>query len=288
MFMPIETILRSVLFIPGDDSRKLAKAKQLPADALAVDWEDGVSPPKKNKARAQTVEFTQQSDNLLPAILVRMNPTFSPEFSQDCAAIQECAIDGIILSKCRSAEDVHVLADLLDKVVTLRECKIYPLIESPAALLSAFSIATASDRVAALAFGAEDFSAEMGIVRSRTETELLYARSCIVTSARAAGRDALDSPCLHIRNPERVREAGHHARNLGFTGKLAIHPSQLEIINEVFSASEQELESARRTLDAASPETGVFSLDGRMVDEPILKRARQVVSRAPRPQKPAH
>jgi citrate lyase beta subunit len=288
MFMPIETILRSVLFIPGDDSRKLAKAKQLPADALAVDWEDGVSPPKKNKARAQTVEFTQQSDNLLPAILVRMNPTFSPEFSQDCAAIQECAIDGIILSKCRSAEDVHVLADLLDKVVTLRECKIYPLIESPAALLSAFSIATASDRVAALAFGAEDFSAEMGIVRSRTETELLYARSCIVTSARAAGRDAVDSPCLDIRNPERVREAGHHARNLGFTGKLAIHPSQLEIINEVFSASEQELESARRTLDAASPETGVFSLDGRMVDEPILKRARQVVSRATRPQKPAH
>jgi citrate lyase subunit beta/citryl-CoA lyase len=286
--MPIETILRSVLFVPGDDSEKLAKAKQLPSDALAIDWEDGVALPNRHKARVQAIEFTQQRDTLPQAILIRMNPVFSPEFSQDYSAIQQCEVDGIILSKCRFAGDVHTVADLLDKMVAFRECRIYPLIESPAALLNAFSIATASDRVTALVFGAEDFSAEMGIVRSQTEIELLYARCSIVTSARAAGRDALDSPCLHIRNPERVREAGRHARNLGFTGKLAIHPSQLEILNEVFSSSDEELEGARRIIAAASPETGAFSLEGMMVDEPILKRARQVLSRSSRPQKPAH
>jgi citrate lyase beta subunit len=286
--MLIEISLRSVLFVPADAGKKLARAQQLPADALAVDWEDGVALPHKNKARTQTVEFTRQRATLPQVILVRMNPVFSPEFSQDCAAIQQCTVDGIILSKCRSAEDVRGLADVLDQVVALRDCNIYPLIESPAALLDAFSIATASDRVAALAFGAEDFSAEMGIVQSETEIELLYARSCIVTSARAAGRDAVDSPCLDLRNPERVREAGRRARNLGFTGKLAIHPSQLEILNEVFSSSDQELEEARRILAASSPDRGAFSLEGSMVDEPILKRARQVLHRAPRSQKPTN
>jgi citrate lyase subunit beta / citryl-CoA lyase len=88
--MPIETILRSVLFVPGDDSEKLAKAKQLPSDALAIDWEDGVALPNRHKARVQAIEFTQQRDTLPQAILIRMNPVFSPEFSQDYSAIQQC------------------------------------------------------------------------------------------------------------------------------------------------------------------------------------------------------
>jgi citrate lyase subunit beta / citryl-CoA lyase len=278
--MLVEAYLRSLLFVPGDDAKKLAKAPQLPADAIIIDWEDAVALEHKTKARTQTIEAGRQQTACQKVILVRINPVFSPEFPQDCEAIQQCAVDGIMLSKCRSAEDVQVLNSVLDRTDALRECSICPLIESPVGLMNSFSIVTSSDRVTMLAFGAEDFSAEMGIVRSETELELLYARSRLVTNARAGGRDAVDSPCTDLRDPERVRAAAHHARNLGFTGKLAIHPSQIEIINRAFAPSEQELDEARHAIAAASARTGAFALEGRMVDEPVLKRARQILRRS--------
>ena len=147
----------------------------------------------------------------------------------------------------------------------------------PLALLNAFSIATASPRVAALLFGAEDFSAEMGILPSAGEIELLHARSSLVTQARAAGRDALDSPCLEFRDLRRIAAAARRARNLGFTGQMAIHPSQVKILNEIFSPSQLEFEKARAIIAAASPDAGVFSVEGSMVDEAVLKRARRVL-----------
>jgi len=277
--MPIGPRLRSLLFVPGDDGGKLAKAVDVPADALLVDWEDSVASQNKAKARAQTIKLTQQGFSLQQAMFIRINPVCSSAFEGDCEAIGKCAVDGILLSKCASADDVRLLEQILNSVDMLKKCCIYPLIESPSALINASSIATASDRVAALAFGAEDFSTEMDIVRSEDEIELLYARSCLVTHSRAAGRDTLDSPCIDFHNPERLRAAGTRARRLGFTGKLAIHPSQVAILNEVFSPSEEELKRASRMIAAASPNTGVFSFDGRMVDEPILKQARKILQK---------
>jgi citrate lyase subunit beta / citryl-CoA lyase len=277
--MPIGTRLRSLLFVPGDDGGKLAKAAHAPADALLVDWEDSVASQNKAKARAQTIKFTQRGPSLRQAMFIRINSVCSSAFEGDSESICECAVDGIMLSKCASADDVRLLEQILNSVDMLKKCCIYPLIESPSALINASSIATASDRVAALAFGAEDFSTEMDIVRSEDEIELLYARSYLVTHSRAAGRDTLDSPCIDFHNPERLRAAGTRARRLGFTGKLAIHPSQVAILNEVFSPSEEELKRASRMIAAASPNTGVFSFDGSMVDEPILRQARKVLQK---------
>jgi citrate lyase subunit beta/citryl-CoA lyase len=214
-------------------------------------------------------------------IILRLNPVFSSAFQEDCAILDQCTVDGIMLSKCRTADDVCRLEEVLKTVATLDNCRVYPLLESPEALLNAFSIAMVSPRVAALAFGAEDFAAEMGIVRTADEIELLYARSSLVAQARAAGRDALDSPCLEFRAPRRLAASARRARNLGFTGKLAIHPSQVRTLNKIFSPAERELKAARDIVAAASANPGAFSIDGSMVDEAVLKRARRVLGIAP-------
>jgi citrate lyase subunit beta / citryl-CoA lyase len=274
--MQVEKRLRSLLFVPGDSHRKIIKSQQIPADALVVDWEDAVAPQSKTEARKLTVELMRQRATL-PMIVLRLNPVPSAAFQEDCAVLGQCPVDGIMLSKCQSAGDVCRLEEVLNRVPSLDKCRIYPLLESPAAILNAFSIAMASPRVAALAFGAEDFSAETGIVRTAGEIELLYARSSLVTQARAAGRDALDSPCLEFRRPRRIAAAARRARNLGFTGQMAIHPSQVKILNEVFSPSKREVKEARDVVAAASPRAGVFSIEGSMVDEAVLRRARRVL-----------
>lgn len=275
--MQVEKRLRSLLFVPGDSHRKIMKAQQIRADALVVDWEDAVAPQSKTEARKLTVELMRQRAMLPQTMVLRLNPVSSAAFQEDCAALGQCSVDGIMLSKCQSADDVGRLEEVLNRMPSLDKCRIYPLLESPAAILNAFSIAMASPRVAALAFGAEDFSAETGIVRTAGEIELLYARCSLVTQARAAGRDALDSPCLEFREPRRIAAAARRARNLGFTGQMAIHPSQVKILNEVFSPSKREVKEARDIVAAASPRAAVFSIEGSMVDEAVLRRARQVL-----------
>lgn len=275
--MEIDKSLRTLLFVPGDSRGKLDKSQRSQADALILDWEDAVAPQKKAEARLLTLEFLRRRATLPQMIILRLNPVFSSAFQEDCAILDQCNVDGIMLSKCRTADDVCRLEEVLKTVAALDNCRVYPLLESPDALLNAFSIAMVSPRVAALAFGAEDFAAEMGIVRTADEIELLYARSSLVAQARAAGRDALDSPCLEFREPRRLAASARRARNLGFTGKLAIHPSQVRTLNKIFSPSERELKAARDIVAAASANTGAFSIDGSMVDEAVLKRARRVL-----------
>jgi citrate lyase subunit beta/citryl-CoA lyase len=280
----VSETLRSLLFVPGDSQIKLIKGRQARADALVVDWEDAVAPEQKAQARSLTAEFLRAPDAPRQLTLVRFNPVSSRAFPEDCAALANCLADGIMLSKCRSAEDVRVLEKVLECVDPAERCDIFPLVESPAALLNAFSIASASRRVSALAFGAEDFSAEIGLVRSGNEIELLYARSALLTAARAAGRGAIDSPCLEFRNLAKVAAAARRARRLGFDGKMAIHPAQIDTINETFLPSESEMEQARSMLAAASSGAGVFAVGGSMVDEAILRRARRTVHLASRVQ----
>jgi citrate lyase beta subunit len=275
--MQIERSLRSLLFVPGDSDKKLIKSLQAGADALIVDWEDAVTPQNKAKARKLTVEFLRQPAILRPMVILRLNPASSVAFQEDCAVLSECSVEGVMLSKCQSAAEVGQLEAALNRVPSLAKCYIFPLLESALALINASSIAMASPRVAALIFGAEDFSAEMNIVRTAAEIELLYARSSLVTQARAAGRNSIDSPCLAFRQPQNVAASARRARNLGFTGQLAIHPSQVQILNDVFSPSVREVKDAREVIAAASSHEGAFSVNGSMVDEAVLRRARQVL-----------
>jgi citrate lyase beta subunit len=274
----MEHILRSLLFVPGDSQSKIAKATQVPADILILDWEDAVLSKDKASARVLTIDFLKHHRIPQP-VFIRFNPAATTAFDQDCLALRECVPDGVVLSKCRSADDVQKLQDFLDAIDPARKCGICPLVESPQGLLRAPSIAGGSNRVTMVAFGAEDFSADMRIIRTAEEFELLYARSAIVTACRATGREPVDSPCLELRDSERVRTAAHKARNMGFSGKLAIHPNQVSIINEVFSPSEAEVREARHIIEimSAAP-SGVFTVDGRMVDEAIVRRARSILN----------
>jgi citrate lyase subunit beta/citryl-CoA lyase len=270
-------ILRSLLFVPGDSQSKIAKAVQVPADVLILDWEDAVLSKDKASARVLTIDFLKHRTIPQP-VFIRFNPAGTRAFEEDCLAVRECVPVGVVLSKCRSAEDIQKLHDLLDAIDPAHKCGICPLVESPKGVLQAPSIASASNRVTMVAFGAEDFSAEMHIIRTAEELELLYARSFIVAACRAAGKEPIDSPCLELRDPECVRTAAHKARNMGFSGKLAIHPNQISIINETFSPSEAEVREARHIVEVMSEApTGVFTVDGRMVDEAIVRRARSIL-----------
>ena len=269
---------RSYLFVPGDSERKLAKARQRGADVLILDWEDAVLPENKARARELSLEFVLTGTPGDTSVLIRCNPAESSSFEEDCIALQRIPSEGVLLSKCRSVDEVLLLDQALCDGEGATEHRIYLMLESPQAVLNAFQMARSCARMAGLMFGAEDFSAEMHLTRTSEETELLYARSAVATAARAAGCEVVDSPCLEFKDPARVRSHAQAARNLGFSGKLAIHPAQVAVINEVFSPSVAEVEWARRIADAFSAAgAGVVDLDGTMVDEAIVKQARQIL-----------
>ncbi len=269
---------RSYLFVPGDSERKLAKARQRGADVLILDWEDAVLPENKARARELSLEFVLTGTPGDTSVLIRCNPAESSSFEEDCIALQRIPSEGVLLSKCRSVDEVLLLDQALCDGEGATEHRIYLMLESPQAVLNAFQMARSCARMAGLMFGAEDFSAEMHLTRTSEETELLYARSAVATAARAAGCEVVDSPCLEFKDPARVRSHAQAARNLGFSGKLAIHPAQVAVINEVFSPSVAEVEWARRIADAFSAAgAGVVDLDGTMADEAIVKQARQIL-----------
>ena len=269
---------RSYLFVPGDSERKLAKARQRGADVLILDWEDAVLSENKARARELSLDFVLGDSPSSTSVLIRCNPAGSSNFEEDCAALRRIPSEGVLLSKCRSVGELLLLDQALSDSKGTTEHRIYLMLESPQAVLNAFQMASSCTRVAGLMFGAEDFSAEMHITRTSEETELLYARSAVATAARAAGCEVVDSPCLEFKDLARVRSHSQAARNLGFSGKLAIHPAQVAVINEVFSPSAAEVEWARQIVDAFSTAgAGVVDVDGTMVDEAIVKQARLIL-----------
>ena len=275
--------LRSLLFVPGDNERKLARALESPADALVCDWEDGVAPDTKALARSQTSAVLNSRPANQRVVLIRINPVSSPEFEKDVVYARQAHPEGLVLSKITSARDIRQV----NKICQMRgqpELWLFPMIESAIGLSNAAEIARCQS-VAALLFGAEDFCANTGIIRGKEELELLYARSALVIAASAAGRKVIDSPCLSLNDAQAVRESAVRARDLGFTGKLAIHPRQVDILNQAFVPRSEEIEKASRIIEAfAGGGQGVISVDGMMVDDAVVKRARrllQLVRRAP-------
>jgi citrate lyase subunit beta/citryl-CoA lyase len=284
--MRLPFTLRSLLFVPGDDEHKLMRAAHAPADALVIDWEDVVAHERKTAARCDTMAFLASREVFARVVLVRVSPIHSLEFAADIAHVSQVHAEALVLSKVVSARDVQYAEEQLNASGPRRDVWLFPMIESAAGLLNASGIVNSSERVAALMFGAEDFCADTGIVRGKEEIELLYARSAIVAAARAADRQVIDSPCLIFDNDREVAKAALRARNLGFTGKLAIHPRQLGILNKSFSPRPEQIREAQRILAAfAASGEGVTAVNGTMVDEAVVKRARQILQMAklPRP-----
>ncbi len=293
--------LRSWLFVPGDSERKQAKALDSSADALILDLEDSVAVEQLPAARERVRELLRaRRDNSRQQLWVRVNPRSSGLLLADLTAVLPGAPQGIVIPKAESAREVaqieHDLADLEARagLATGVTQLLVIATETPAAVLNVGRYAAdlageprVRSRLAGLTWGAEDLSAALG-VSEKTDADgglgftFRLARSLCVLSAGSLGVAAIDTVHVDFRDREGLQRDLSNARRDGFTGKLAIHPAQVELINTAFMPGLQEIERARRIVGAfaAAPGAGVVSLDGQMIDRPHLVQARRVLALA--------
>ncbi len=267
---------RSLLYVPASSEAMLSKAGSRGADVLIVDLEDGVLPEAKHEARARLLAGFPALDFGGAEALVRINTPGTPWAEADARAAAALRPHGVVLPKAEEASAVARLATAVGVPVWL-------MIETAAGVLAAAELARV-EGVAALVFGAADFRESLHAGRHPDELELLFARSQILTAARAAGVLAFDTPWFEYRDADGLRRSAERARLLGFDGKTAIHPGQVEILNEAFAPGAAEVERARRVLaaltEAAARGQGVATLDGEMIEALHARAARRTLARA--------
>lgn len=282
-------MIRSFLFVPGDSERKLEKAAGSGADALIVDLEDSVTAEARPAARQIARDFIRDRS----ATWVRINPVDSADALEDLRAVMPAGPDGIVLPKPRSADDALGLATKLDELeatygIPAGRTRILPICtERPRALFSLESYVGATPRLAGLSWGAEDLSAAVGAKANRDAdgnwlAPYEFARSMCLFAAAAAEVPAIDTVYTDFRDYGGLERYASNAARDGFTGMLAIHPAQIEIINRAFSPAAAEIERARRivALFEQNPGAGALGLDGEMVDRPHLVQARRIIALA--------
>ena len=283
------TALRSLLFVPGNRANMLERASGLRPDAFIPDMEDSVPIDEKANAREVTASFLARLRDTGALVIPRVNSLDTGLLEDDLAAVVGPLIDGVSVGKIQSAADIGAVSDVIEGLeraagVEAGSVKLIPWIESALAIVNAYEICAASPRVIGVAFGAEDFTNDMAIERSQDGAEVDYPRKVICIAARAAGVLALDTPFFGFRDPDGLRENSLEARRYGFKGKFAIHPAQIDIINESFSPSAEEVEHARRVVaafeEAERNGRGSTSLDGQVIDVPVVRRARQLLELA--------
>jgi citrate lyase beta subunit len=271
------TQLRSLLFAPGNDERKLKKALASEADAVVCDLEDAVPPDEKNVARERTrralVTTGKGPDPLLR--MVRINAVGTAYWEDDLRAVEELDLDAVVLPKA-TPEAVEALGD--------DEPPLIAIVETAAGLRLAFETAR-SRRVAALALGAVDLGVQLALEPREDGLEILYARSALVVDSAAAGiRAPFDVVRLDWQDEARLEAECRLARSLGFGGKLCIHPSQLPVVHRVFGPAAEDVAWARRVLEAydegLSTGRGAVALDGQMVDLPVVERAQRILAKS--------
>ena len=279
---------RSYLFVPADSERKLAKASDAGADALILDLEDSVLASARPAARELAADYLGGRDN----VWVRINPIDSDDATADLAAVVPAAPAGIVLPKPRSAADAVQLATQLDALekahgIDVGQTKIMPLCtERPEALFTLDGYIGATPRLAALTWGAEDLSAALGAIDNRDEhgnwlPPYELARSLCLCAAAAAEVAAVDTVYTDYKDSDGLLRYAASARRDGFSGMLAIHPAQVDVINKTFMATTGEIERAKRIVDlfTDNPGAGVLSMDGEMIDRPHLVQAQRLLQR---------
>lgn len=279
---------RSFLFVPGDSEKKLHKAAEGNADALIIDLEDSVAATERPRARELTRNFLQASSTL--QVWVRINPLQSADAKADLHAVMPEAPAGIVVPKPQRAADIVGLAKLLTRLEKEHELpqgktRILPIAtEQPLALFHLHEYAGATERLAGLTWGAEDLSAAIGATANRDETgnwlpPYELARSLCLIAAAGAGVAAIDTVFTDFRNSKGLAGYAARARRDGFRGMLAIHPAQVDTINEAFAPSTAEIERARHivALFADNPGSGTLAMNGEMLDRPHLLQAERIL-----------
>ncbi|MGM0389638.1 MAG: HpcH/HpaI aldolase/citrate lyase family protein [Natrinema limicola] len=270
-------VRRSVLFSPGDKPDLMRKAAMGNADVVVFDLEDAVAPADKRNAREAVREVLDEIDPDCE-VAVRVNPISLGAMTDLEAILEGSRPDSIMVPKTEDATDIQRVQARLEEAGG--SCPVLALIESAAGVLRADEIA-AVDATDALLFGAEDLAADIGATRTSEGIEVLYARERTVIAASAAGIDAIDIVYTDYGDTDGLREETAFARQLGYDGKMAIHPDQVPVINDAFTPSDDDIEWAERVLAARDrAETGVFEVDGEMIDAPLIAQAERILERA--------
>ncbi len=282
-------ITRSLLFVPGNHVRMLEKAIGLRPDVYVPDMEDSVPLAEKSNARSTVASMLPRLASAGPLVIPRVNSLGSGLLEDDLAAVVGPHVYGVSVGKVASPEDVAAVSDALERLEAAAgldsgAVKLVPWIETALGVVNAYAVCAASPRIIGVAFGAEDFTADMAIERTLAQSEVEYPRRVVCLAARAAGVSALDTPYFTLRDPEGLGRDAATAKAFGFKGKFAIHPEQIRVINETFSPSRAEIQYARRVVaafeEAERRGTAATSLDGRVVDVPVVERARGLLALA--------
>jgi citrate lyase subunit beta/citryl-CoA lyase len=284
-------LLRSLLFVPGNKPSMLEKALTVAPDALVPDMEDSVPAAEKANARQTIAQFLPRLAATRIPVIPRINALDTEWLEADLEAVVGPHIFGVSVGKIRTAGDVAAISGRVAALerragIAAGTLRLVPWIETAEAIVNVAAICRASERIAAVAFGGEDFTNDMGIERLEDEAQVAYARQTLCIAGRAAHVQALDTPYFKLRNPDGLRDNALRAKSIGFKGKFAIHPEQIEILNECFSPSAQEIAHAERVVaafeEAERRGRGSTSLDGWVIDVPVVKRARALLELARR------
>ena len=285
-------LIRTALFVPGNRPDRVEKAFNTEADVIIIDLEDAVPLSEKETTRSKVREkVTQFADRM---ILVRINALGSPFIEGDLEEAIVKDVNGIMLPKVEKADDIHEINNLLLKIEKTRSLpdgsiRLFPLIESAAAVQHIYDIVstkTKPERIYTVAFGAADYTLDMHIEMTMEGIELFYARSRISIACRAAGiAPPIDTPfMIDLRDTEALISDAKRAKELGFQGKLVIHPQQVELCNRVFSPTQEEIARAEKIVqafeEAEASGMAAIQVEGKFIDYPIVKRARDILSLA--------
>lgn len=292
-------LMRSWMFVPGNRQRMIEKSLGVAVDAIMMDIEDGVAPAEKDSARQQIAACLDQVAARLkaepklrtPARYVRINAVGHERSRDDLAAVVRQGLQGLVLPKVETPEQVKSVADLLDRRepevgLARGSVRLLCALESPRGLFNAYAIATASPRVIGLLFGAEDFSRELSLPlrREGEARDLVYARSSLVTAAACAHVQSVDGVWPDLQDTEGLKVFSLQSRRLGFSGMSLIHPAQVETVNAAFTPTADEIDYARRVLkafdEARTRGEGAVAFGGQLLDLPIVDRARQTLDLA--------
>jgi citrate lyase subunit beta/citryl-CoA lyase len=275
------------MFVPGAKARLLEKARTAAADAVILDLEDGVAPEAKAEARG-LIRQALDAGPFGPQVVVRINGWTGGLAQDDLAAtLPGGGVDAVCLPKAENPDEVQALARWLDgweaqQGLAAGSLGVLLMIETALGVLRALELARSSPRVQALCLGGEDLSRDLGAVRTREGQELAYARAHVVVAARAAGVWAIDTVYTDLQDEDGLRAEASQARRLGYSGQLLIHPNQIEPVHQAWAPSAAEIEWARRVLasfdEATARGDGVVALDGKMIDAPVVARARELLA----------
>lgn len=281
-------IRRSLLYVPGSSTKMIAKAVNVTADSIILDLEDSVSITEKESARFNVINAVKSIQDTGKEAIIRVNAINSLYGIWDILEVSKVLPNAIIIPK--ADEKSIIVADMLlesseeNLGVTKNSIKLIPLIETTYGIVNVYSILQSAKRVNGVQLGAEDLTKEMGIDRTGDGEEIRHARNSLIYAGRACGVDILDTPFTGIKDMEGLALEVNLAKDMGYTGKVCIHPDHIQTINDIFSPKAEEVEFAKRLLvvyeAALSEGKGACMFEGKMIDKPIAERAQKVLEKA--------